>query len=102
MWCGGCCYKQMKLITASVCLVKTGRSTGIGCHVKHSSHSKVANPGSLHLKPLCDYSQQSPHREQSGGPSYLSNERLIKREGDSRKEGVRRGRGGGGRFLSVD
>lgn len=28
--------KQMKLMTASVCLVKTGRRRGVGCRVKHS------------------------------------------------------------------
>lgn len=69
---------------------------GVGCHVKHSSHSKVANPGSLHLKPLCDYSEQSPHREQSGGPSYLSNERLIKRERQSERESEKEGGEGKG------
>lgn len=64
---GSDCDKRMKLMTASVCVAKTGRKEhGVGCHVKHSSHGKVANPGSLHLKPLCDYSEQSPHRERRG------------------------------------
>lgn len=59
--------KKANEINDGECLSSEDRKEhGVGCHVKHSSHGKVANPGSLHLKPLCDYSEQSPHRERRG------------------------------------
>lgn len=59
--------KKANEINDGECLSSADRKEhGVGCHVKHSSHGKVANPGSLHLKPLCDYSEQSPHRERRG------------------------------------
>lgn len=61
------CGKKANEINDGECLSSADRKEhGVGCHVKHSSHGKVANPGSLHLKPLCDYSEQSPHRERRG------------------------------------
>lgn len=49
--------------------------------VEHSTRREVANPSSLHLKPLRDYSLLTVNAaEQSGGLRYRANKRLIKTE----------------------
>lgn len=59
--------------------------------VKHSTRREVANPSSLHLKPLHDYSLLTANAaEQSGGGGlrYRANKRLIKTEREGEKKTI--------------